>query len=203
MIRVLIKAPSAAARAVLENLLESHSAFQLAADSDIEYPPDVLLAEFNTLADPGAREALEWANSGGPVVLLLRNPSDEVIGEALRAGVKAVLGSSADGPKIAAAIEAAAAGLIVLDAVRTDAFSRLPTTAAGTVSGRPVESLTSREVEVLQLLASGLGNKEIAVRLEISEHTAKFHVASILGKLGAGSRTEAVTIGIRLGVIMV
>jgi two-component system, NarL family, response regulator YdfI len=203
MIRVLIKAPSAAAIADLENLLESHSAFQLTDNSDIEYSPDVLLAEFNTLADPGAREALEWANSGGPVVLLLRNPSDEVIGEALRAGVKAVLGSGADGTKIAAAIEAAAVGLIVLDAVRTDAFSRLHTTAAGTVSRTPVESLTSREVEVLQLLALGLGNKEIAVRLEISEHTAKFHVASILGKLGAGSRTEAVTIGIRLGVIMV
>jgi two-component system, NarL family, response regulator YdfI len=203
MICVLIKASSSSARAELENLLESHSDLRLADDSEIEYSPDVLLAESNTLADPGAREALEWANSGGPVVLLLRNPSDETIGEALRAGVKAVLRSGADGTKIAAAIEAAAAGLIVLDAVGAETFSRLPAAAAGPVSERLVEPLTSREVEVLQLLASGLGNKEIAVRLDISEHTAKFHVASILGKLGAGSRTEAVTIGIRLGVIMV
>jgi DNA-binding CsgD family transcriptional regulator len=55
---------------------------------------------------------------------------------------------------------------------------------------------------VLRLLASGLGNKEIAAKLKISEHTAKFHVASILGKLGAGSRAEAVSIGMRNGLIL-
>ncbi|MBZ5660269.1 MAG: LuxR C-terminal-related transcriptional regulator [Acidobacteriia bacterium] len=64
------------------------------------------------------------------------------------------------------------------------------------------ESLTPRESEVLQILASGLANKEIAARLAISEHTAKFHVASILGKVGAGSRTEAVSIGIRCGLVL-
>jgi len=52
-------------------------------------------------------------------------------------------------------------------------------------------------------LSEGLGNKEIASRLNISEHTAKFHVASIMGKLGAASRTEAVTLGIRLGLVMI
>ncbi len=65
------------------------------------------------------------------------------------------------------------------------------------------EPLTRREREVLQMLAGGLANKEIAGRLAISEHTVKFHVASILGKLGAGSRTEAVTIGVRRGLIMI
>ena len=64
------------------------------------------------------------------------------------------------------------------------------------------ESLTARESEVLQMLASGLANKEIATRLAIFEHTVKFHVASILGKLGAGSRTEAVSIGIRSGLVL-
>jgi DNA-binding NarL/FixJ family response regulator len=64
------------------------------------------------------------------------------------------------------------------------------------------EPLTRREREVLQMLASGLGNKLIAARLVISEHTVKFHVASILGKLGAGSRTEAVSIGIRRGLVL-
>jgi NarL family two-component system response regulator YdfI len=65
-----------------------------------------------------------------------------------------------------------------------------------------VEPLTPREIEILQMLASGLANKEIAARLSISEHTVKFHVASILGKLGAGSRTEAVTLGIRHGLVL-
>src|ERR1700674_681358 len=64
------------------------------------------------------------------------------------------------------------------------------------------ESLTRRELEVLQMLAAGLSNKEIAARLSISEHTVKFHVASILGKLGAGSRTEAVSLGIRRGLVL-
>ena len=70
------------------------------------------------------------------------------------------------------------------------------------VTLEPAESLTARERQVLQMLAGGLGNKEIAARLKISEHTAKFHVASILGKLSAASRTEAVAIGLRRGLIL-
>ena len=63
------------------------------------------------------------------------------------------------------------------------------------------EDLTARESEVLRLVSMGLGNKEIAARLAISEHTAKFHISSILGKLHAASRTEAVSLGIRKGLI--
>jgi DNA-binding NarL/FixJ family response regulator len=65
------------------------------------------------------------------------------------------------------------------------------------------EHLTARETVVLRLMASGLGNKEIASRLDISEHTVKFHVSSVLAKLGAASRTEAVTIGIVRGLVAV
>jgi DNA-binding NarL/FixJ family response regulator len=64
------------------------------------------------------------------------------------------------------------------------------------------EALTPREIEVLAMMAEGLANKTIAYRLNISEHTVKFHVGSIFGKLGAQSRTEAVTLGIRQGLIM-
>ena len=67
----------------------------------------------------------------------------------------------------------------------------------------PAQPLTAREIEVLGMLAEGLGNKTIAVRLGISTHTAKFHVASILAKLGAGSRTEAVTVGMRRGLVVI
>jgi DNA-binding CsgD family transcriptional regulator len=72
--------------------------------------------------------------------------------------------------------------------------------AGGAVA--PASPLTPREVEVLGMLAEGLGNKQIAARLGISEHTVKFHVASIFTKLHASSRTEAVTIGARAGVIL-
>jgi DNA-binding NarL/FixJ family response regulator len=66
-----------------------------------------------------------------------------------------------------------------------------------------VEPLTPREIEVLRAMAEGLANKEIAVRLGVSENTVKFHVASVMGKLGAGSRTEAVMQGIRLGIVLI
>jgi NarL family two-component system response regulator YdfI len=65
-----------------------------------------------------------------------------------------------------------------------------------------VEELTVREIEILRKLAEGLGNKQIASSLAISEHTVKFHISSILDKLGASSRTEAVTIGIRMGLVL-
>ena len=65
------------------------------------------------------------------------------------------------------------------------------------------EELTPREHEVLEMMVEGLSNKEIAVQLNVSVHTVKFHISSILGKLGAASRTEATTIGLRLGLITI
>ena len=65
----------------------------------------------------------------------------------------------------------------------------------------PLETLTAREHDVLALVADGLSNRDIAGRLGISEHTVKFHLASIFGKLGVSTRTEAVQRGLRLGVI--
>lgn len=212
MIRVLLNASSPMAKAGLESLLRAHRGVQLmdgppggvsGPRAAVESPPDVLVVEAETLADASSREAIDWASAGGPVVMLVRNPAGEPVAEALRAGVKAVLPSGLPGPEIAAAIEAAAAGLVVLDGNNIDSLLR----PAGAVSSRDrealVEDLSPREIEVLGLLAAGLGNKEIASRLKISEHTVKFHVASVMGKLGAASRTEAVTLGIRLGLIMI
>jgi len=210
MIRVLVKASSPIAKAGLESLLREHSALRLVEDSSgesrgngAESPADVLLVEAATLADSAAREAMDWAAEGGPVVLLVRNPAAEAVADVLRAGVKAVLPSGLSGPEIVAAIEAAATGLVVLDAAGIETLLRAPSAISNGGSEGLVEALTPRELEVLKLLAAGLGNKEIASRLAISEHTVKFHVASIMGKLGAASRTEAVTLGIRHGLIMV
>jgi DNA-binding NarL/FixJ family response regulator len=98
-----------------------------------------------------------------------------------------VLRPSSTSFEIRAALEAAAAGLVVL-----------PVTPKGEANDT---FLTPREKEVLQLLAQGVGNKEIAWRLHITEHTVKFHVSSLMSKLSAGSRTEAVTQGIRRGYV--
>ncbi|MDX1933004.1 MAG: response regulator transcription factor [Capsulimonadales bacterium] len=113
-----------------------------------------------------------------------------------------------DGPQIVAAVRAAAAGLTVLDrglplpllSPVEDDPENLPA-AAPTQEEIPGETLTPREIEVLELMAQGLPNKIIAARLKISLHTAKFHVAQILGKLNAASRTEAVTTGARRGYV--
>ena len=94
---------------------------------------------------------------------------------------------------------AAAQGLVVL--TQTQAERLLPAGTKRRDLPRLVEALTPREIEVLRLMGDGLVNKEIADRLGISEHTAKFHVASILGKLQASSRTDAVAQGMRRGLI--
>ena len=90
--------------------------------------------------------------------------------------------------------------LEIVDLVeQAEAVLSLPTTRRD--DDRPLESLTAREVDVLVLVADGLSNRDIAGRLGISEHTVKFHLASIFGKLGVSTRTEAVQRGLRLGVI--
>jgi two-component system, NarL family, response regulator YdfI len=82
-----------------------------------------------------------------------------------------------------------------------EAVISLPRRSEERDGGPLVEGLTSREHDVLALVADGLPNREIAHALSISEHTVKFHLASIFGKLGVSTRTEAVQRGVRLGVI--
>ena len=210
MIRVLVKASSPLAQAGLETLLrESPTLRPLENASEVTHainadsPPDVWLVETDNLSDPAARTAMDFAAAGGPVVLLVHDPPADAVAEALRAGIRALLSSSRTGAEIVAAVEAAAAGLVVLDPNGLETLLRARNVIWTGGTDSPIEALTPREVEVLQLLAAGLGNKEIAPRLGISEHTVKFHVASIMGKLEASSRTEAVTLGIRRGLIMV
>ena len=117
--------------------------------------------------------------------------------EALGAGARGVVLRDAGAARLAAAVRAVAEGLVVLDAVAAESVLRpRPATPA------TIEHLTPREQEVLQLLAQGLSNKLIAARLGISDHTVKFHVNAILGKLGAQSRTEALAQAVRLGLVL-
>ena len=105
--------------------------------------------------------------------------------------------------EIVAAIQASVVGLVVLhpDALHS-VLSPIPSGDQSELESSD-QILTPREIEVLRMIAEGLGNKEIASKLRISDHTVKFHISSIFAKLGASSRTEAVTIGIRGGLIMV
>jgi DNA-binding NarL/FixJ family response regulator len=168
--------------------------------------PDVVLVDL----EPQAGEAGEWLalqvnrDPGTPALALLTDEADgDWVHEALAGGATALLPRGATPGEIIAAIEAVAAGLCVLSPeilARLLAQRQAPRQMA---SAALVETLTPREIEVLTMLAEGLGNKEIARQLDISDNTVKFHLASIFGKLGANSRTEAVMQGMRHGLIMV
>jgi DNA-binding NarL/FixJ family response regulator len=183
LIRVWIETASSVTRAGFESLLEESEGIAI-LDSPGE--ADVILREElpDSPEPPGAP----------PIVALADAP---LTPRALQLGVRVVLPRQAGPEQIVAALHAASAGLL---AVPVDSAALIIQAAAADVE---VESLTPRELETLEMLAEGLSNKQIAARLRISDHTAKFHVNSILGKLHAGTRTEAVMRGIRSGLVKV
>ena len=211
MIRVLIVAASALSRAGLQGML-ADSRFDIAGSAAnvetisgplVDVEPDVILIEAAADTHEELLTALEDRELAReyPVVVLSEQMKAAWISEAFRAGVRAVLPRDVTPEQLRAALEAAAAGLVVVHPSGVNVL--VPAPAALTSPARELpEPLTPREREVLQMISAGLGNKEIAGRLSISEHTVKFHVASILGKLGASTRTEAVSIGIRHGLVL-
>lgn len=129
-----------------------------------------------------------------PSVVLVAGERQAAI--ALSAGARGVVRRDAPPDRIAAALHAASEGLFGVDEALAGSLLRR------TAALEPlVEPLTPREQEVLALLAEGLGNKALALRLGITESTAKFHVNAILGKLGVESRAEAIVLALRLGLV--
>ena len=137
----------------------------------------------------------ELIEDGLPVIAIL--PDSEAAGVVRRIGVAGILPRSVRARQLRAALPAAAAGLMVTDPALTNPL-RMPSSSF--VLPLP-EPLTPRGQEVLNLLAEGLTNRAIGVRLGISENTAKFHVQAVLGRLGVSSRTEAVVQATRLGLL--
>lgn len=210
MIRVLIVAAAARARRALESLLQAQG-FEVAgslavlediADAFAEKDVEAIIVD---AGDALLEELFEFLQESAvarqtPVILLTPGGSPDAVSQSLRLGVRGILPASPEPQQLAAALEAVVHELVVLN---SEAGSPIRPAAGRTAPADELtEPLTPREREVLRLLASGLGNKEIAAKLKISEHTAKFHVASILGKLGAASRAEAVSIGMRNGLIL-
>ena len=217
MIRTLVAAASPVVRAGLEALLTRSASVSIVGvtsgeslTDDIEtHEPQVVLFA----VDPGDNGSPAVASrislspdavSRTPAFVLLADaPTPQWAAEALRAGARGVLPRDATPDEIVAAVEAAVVGLVTLPAelaVGVASASRAPSAPRPTGASSP--PLTRREVEVLGMLAEGLANKNIAARLGISEHTVKTHVASILTKLDAFSRAEAVAVGARRGLIL-
>jgi DNA-binding NarL/FixJ family response regulator len=213
MTTVFIVSSAAMSRQALRRLAESPEVRVVGEGSDVAAaraaspPPDVLLLDDGSLLDGAENDEDElW-----PAIVLLVDDAGPAAVERVRAFDPhgwAVLQRGPAAAELQAAIVAAAAGLAVTAA---DAFPAVPVRRRDAGAGgdedaeddRPQEPLTGREREVLELLGLGLSNKHIGMRLGISEHTAKFHVASVLAKLGAHNRAEAVRRGIRRGLVTV
>jgi two-component system, NarL family, nitrate/nitrite response regulator NarL len=202
ILRVLVVAEDPLARAglaaMLAELPDCRLVGQVAPDAELgpaleRLDPDAVVWDAGRTAPPDLADLGE----GAPPVLMLSPEGPQAFRRAA-GGVRGLLPRDVDAPTLMAALRAVAKGLLVADPAFAKGASPSSDQAAVTLS----EALTPREVEVLQLLASGLPNKIIAGRLGISEHTVRFHLNAIFGKLDAHSRTEAVTRAARLGVIV-
>jgi len=159
------------------------------------------------IVDAPDAESLEALAQGYSPPIPLVVLSDELDRESalpvLLAGSVAMLEGNPSISHLTAAVRAAASGLITVAPAHAATLFDPQASIDSARSAQWIQPLTPRELQVLRMLSEGVPNKSIATELQISEHTAKFHVSQILAKLGAESRTEAVAIGIRHGLVMV
>lgn len=202
-ITALIAAESPLAAARVEALLRGRPGLEVVVSAPRElarrldeHPGAIVVLALESAETARALDLIGGVPSVEAVVLLAADPSAAWTAQARRSGVRAVLRADATADELATAIDAVRAKLVVLhpEALKSSRAARAPQTKG------PV-ALTPREQEILEALAEGLSNRLIAGRLAISSQTVKFHVAAILAKLGAGSRTEAVTFALRQGLI--
>ncbi len=211
MIRVLVWAKSAITRAGLEAILRADPRFEIAENLNrtgdllsamCESAPDAILLDTSDTSIIRGLPGVFALPASPALVALVDSMRRADMLRALQSGARAVLWRESHPREITAALQAAHDGLTVFSPEILEVLLPASAELAGPDDLPPGEPLTAREIDVLSLLAEGAGNKEIAARLHISEHTVKFHVSSILGKLGAATRTEAVARGYKEGLIL-
>lgn len=196
-LHVLIIAENPLARMGLAALLANHpdivivgqsGGAQVAAEAEMSNP-DVLIVDWNENTAPDLP-------AGYPLLALLKDEGQAA--EAWAAGARGLLLGTLDPERLVSAMASMVRGLVVMEAELVGSIGQMDTA----LLEMPHEALTAREMEVLQLVAEGLPNKIIATRLNITDHTVKFHVNAIMTKLGVQSRTEAVVRATKLGLII-
>jgi DNA-binding NarL/FixJ family response regulator len=218
-IRTVVVAPILAVRTGLRTLLSDagtledvpaaalievvHEAATLADLHRLPPGTDVLVVSSDAFSTKELTRLLQ--DRPGQVGLLLLAPDPVDLGSLLDAPLHSwgLLPLDATAEELVASVIAVHEGLLVgSPSLLGSALNRTWDAAGGIMGEAPFDRLTERETQVLQLLAQGLANKQIAISLGISEHTVKFHVSSLYGKLGATNRTEAVRLGIQSGLIL-
>ena len=226
-IAVFIVANSAIMRAGLQSLLQNNQDFTITGGAaEISAAPfgfsvgqttDVILV--NVEREQDFAELLMALGDNPedldfPSVIALFPPelhSREYFIKALQSGLRGILPHDALANEIVAAVTSAANGLVnLLPEMLEEIFSTTGNERSAASendkesfpSDDLIEPLTPREAEILEMMTDGASNKSIAYQLDISEHTVKFHVASIFAKLGVNTRTEAVTQALRRGLIL-
>jgi DNA-binding NarL/FixJ family response regulator len=209
-LRVLIVSANPLARGGLVVMVEGMNGVKIVGATGVaeaaslagQLLPDAVLLDAGD-GEPEELDAiarLATAQPGLPIVALASDHG--AVSQALMFGASALLPAAVDGETLAAALRASARGLVAI--ARPDLATLLPQEEPiEPARHAPAEALTPRELEVLQWMARGLTNRQIARRLQISEHTVKFHAGAVLGKLNARSRAEAVARAIGLGWILV
>src|ERR1700730_5384063 len=209
-LRVLVASLSPLAAAGLEALLRAHPEMEvIVSSSDVTHlesvirdiDPDVLILDVDECENGQSLDFVPRISGVVPIIALIHDPSSSWLARAVLAGIRGFLPHGVSGDELESAVRALAAGLVVLSPEFCEVMLARTIQIDSDEPELPVEGLTPREVEVLEVVAEGLPNREIADRLHISEHTVKFHISSIMGKLGASSRTEAVTLGLRRGLV--
>jgi NarL family two-component system response regulator YdfI len=210
LIRIYIIAPAIAVRVGLRSLLMDNPRIQIVGEAADPNDFEDWLGEVDVVIWSPALKlnqgtlltGLANMKIGVAAALLLIHDDPNVIDKLIKLKVHAwgMLPPESSQAELISAVEAVNEGLVVTNPLWFQHLSwrQMPDNGE---NPKMVESLTGREIEILQLLALGLTNKQIAVRLKISAHTVKFHVSSIFGKLGTTNRTETVKLGLKTGLI--
>lgn len=205
MIRVFVIAPTPMMQAGLRTMLTCTEVQVMGASSIVDAAStelaeiDVIVVDETVLEDVGRT----LTNIGLIALVVLTNNVERSLTllRSLSLRSWSVVPLNATAAQLQAAVVAVAQGFVVLPSAYSAQLYEQRPAANAVMLGVVDESLTAREREVLELVSQGLSNKLIARRLQISEHTVKFHISSISTKLGAASRTDAVSRGVRLGLI--
>ena len=201
MIRVTVVSPNPALRIGLRELLKNAPEINIVGEAAGYDELDVLMEETDVLLLTSVTDLPETGENSPAILLLTDRLEDAQMLADIPSVIWGLLPMSASGEELEAALNALGEGLWVGAPALLRGVMREPNRIELTNNDELLEPLTARETEVLQLIARGLANKQVALKLNISEHTVKFHLSSLYAKLNVSSRTEAIRVGLGLGLI--